>query len=401
MGKARRGRGEGSIEELPSGRVRAVVSLGVDPGTGKRAKLSKTFGRKADAIAWRNDRQRERDGGTLTATAATLGDWLTTWLSVRKPEVAANTYRTESDTAERRVRPALGNVRLRDLTPLSVEKWFARMAEEGVPQNERHKCGKLLRTCLNDAVRRKVIGSSPLRGLTIPQPPESEARSLTREQLAALLTAATELGHGAMFRLWADAGLRPGELYALAVADFDAAAGTISVRSSLCQTTGRVKATKTKGSRRTLDLAPSTAAALAEWVAGRTTKTAPLFPAPEGGHWWRHSFVTLVFGPVARRAGLTEVLVPYSCRHTMATLLLHDGDSIKSVSERLGHRDITTTLKTYCHAIPGAQKQSAARMERFLNPGSSPDRPTGHTSTPVQTTQPPSVTGVGSMPDRS
>jgi hypothetical protein len=35
-GKKRRGRGEGSIEQLPSGKFRAVVSGGIDVNTGKR-----------------------------------------------------------------------------------------------------------------------------------------------------------------------------------------------------------------------------------------------------------------------------------------------------------------------------------------------------------------------------
>src|SRR5260370_523291 len=35
-GKKRRGRGEGSIEPLPDGRWRAILSLGIDPATGKR-----------------------------------------------------------------------------------------------------------------------------------------------------------------------------------------------------------------------------------------------------------------------------------------------------------------------------------------------------------------------------
>lgn len=46
----RRGRGEGGVEQLPSGRWRAVVVLKTDPATGRRDRISKTFAAKADAL---------------------------------------------------------------------------------------------------------------------------------------------------------------------------------------------------------------------------------------------------------------------------------------------------------------------------------------------------------------
>jgi integrase len=351
------------------------VSLGRDAKTRKRVRLSRTFKTKTEALDWKDEQRRLQRAGSLTATSLTLSEWLTTWLEVRKPVVSANTYRTERSTVDLHVRPGLGELGLRKLSALVIEKWLARLSDSGVSANERHKCGKLLRTCLNDAVKRRVIGASPMKGVPVPPAPESEAAALEPAQLDALIQAAIEHGHEAMFRLWADAGLRPGELYALLWEDFDPKAGTIRVRKSLCQTTGKVKKTKTKDSKRTLLLAPSTVRALDELSRppnAQPVASAPLFPAPEGGHWWRASFMKLVFGPVARAAKLEKVLMPYTLRHTMATLLLRSGVSLKVVSERLGHKDVTTTLKTYAHILPGDQERAAAVMETILNP-----RPTG------------------------
>lgn len=50
----------------------------------------------------------------------------------------------------------------------------------------------------------------------------------------------------------------------------------------------------------------------------------------------------------------------HGLRHTHATILLAAGTPVKVVSERLGHRDVTTTLNYYGHVVPGIQGQAAA-----------------------------------------
>jgi hypothetical protein len=88
MGKKRRGRGEGEVEQLPSGHYRARVTRGIDPATGKRVRESATFPTKQEALEWRASRLL---GGL--AAAGTLGDWLTRWLEFHKTRTSAGTFR--------------------------------------------------------------------------------------------------------------------------------------------------------------------------------------------------------------------------------------------------------------------------------------------------------------------
>ncbi len=85
MSKKRRGRGEGSIEILPSGKYRAVVSS-VDPLTGKRLKTTSTFATKDEAVAWRNAMIAEKN--TNASGGRTVGKWLEEWLEVKKGKIA-------------------------------------------------------------------------------------------------------------------------------------------------------------------------------------------------------------------------------------------------------------------------------------------------------------------------
>jgi integrase len=59
------------------------------------------------------------------------------------------------------------------------------------------------------------------------------------------------------------------------------------------------------------------------------------------GHW---------FADLATRSGHPDV-TPHRLRHTVATVLVGRGDILQA-QHRLGHRDASTTLRIYSHAMP-------------------------------------------------
>jgi len=351
----RRGRGEGGVEQLPSGMWRAVHCRVVD---GRRVRETSTHRTKSEALAWLASK---RD--TLPVRAGTFGEWLDTWLPLHKAAVQASTYRTNSHRAIKHIRPALGHLKLKDLTPIVVESWLVKF-REAMGQGEAHRCGKVLRTCLSEAVKKGVIPVSPFAGgkVTLPAEPDSLVKALTREQLHRLIATAGE--DGWLIRLWVDLGCRPGEMLGLQWGDFDGEC--VAVTRSHDPTENKLKGTKTKRSRRLLPVAASTAAELQKVRESRTPKASdPILPAPQGGHWNASNFARNRWRPWVKRAGLVGV-GPYALRHTCATLLLQAGVSIKVVSERLGHEDITTTLRTYAHVMPWDQHRAAVVMDQIL-----------------------------------
>lgn len=355
----RRGRGEGSFEQLPSGSWRVVLSRVID---GERVRMTKAFPTKQEAVEWR-DRNKAN-----VAKPGTLKDWLEAWLELIKPDVASTTYKHERFQVKRWLLPLLGTAKIRDLTPLRIKQVLARMKEDGRSDSERHKAGATLRNALNSAVANGLLQASPMATVKLPTPKRPEKRVLDPDQLARFIEAAGDWSYA--FRLWADAGLRPGELYALTWEDIDLARGTVSVRRALDGVTNKVKEPKTRKSRRTIPLAASTVAALVA-----RPGTGLFLPNPSGGMWWASNFHDKFFEPIRKRAGLPWVL-PYTFRHTMASLLIRAGVPIKVVSERLGHEDVATTLRTYAHVMEGDQEKAAAEMERILNPPVPHDSPT-------------------------
>jgi integrase len=84
---------------------------------------------------------------------------------------------------------------------------------------------------------------------------------------------------------------------------------------------------------------------------------------------------TKKLGQLARKHGLEHVH-PHKLRHTLASLLHHNGLEVAAISKRLGHSNINTTLKIYTHMIDVADEQAAEIIANVIlrpnSPKSSP-----------------------------
>ena len=54
-------------------------------------------------------------------------------------------------------------------------------------------------------------------------------------------------------------------------------------------------------------------------------------------------------------------------RHTHRSVLLASGVSPKVIQERLGHADITITLRVYAHAIPAMHAEATAKAAALID----------------------------------
>jgi len=57
----------------------------------------------------------------------------------------------------------------------------------------------------------------------------------------------------------------------------------------------------------------------------------------------------------------------HGLRHTHATLLLEEGVDVKTVSERLGHDSVQTTLELYGQVTPKMRANVATRFGSLLH----------------------------------
>ena len=368
MAKRRTAKGRGQVEELPSGKFRAVHSgVHVVGGVRKRVRATASFATRKEAWAWLDGHR----GSPVAAT--TVGEWLTRWLELQAGAVTPKSLVGDRQKVRYFLRPAFDPVRLRDLDSAAVAAWLARLKAAGVSDSARHGAGACLRKCLNAAVAHKALAANPMAGaVRLPAPHRAEKAAMTAAEVVRVVAAADGLGVGYAVRLWLDAGLRPGEMFALDWADLDAAAGTVTVRKALDGTTNEVKAAKTPKSRRTLPLSRPTLDALA---AARPPGGGVLLPNGSGGRWWAQNFAREVGVPLFAAAGVAgKGYDRYTFRHTMASLLLSAGVSVLVVSRRLGHSRASITLDTYGHMLPGDAERAADAMGAIFG-GAGPSAP--------------------------
>ena len=53
----------------------------------------------------------------------------------------------------------------------------------------------------------------------------------------------------------------------------------------------------------------------------------------------------------------------HDIRHTFASLLLSQGESLHYVKEQMGHASIQTTVDVYGHLVPGSNRNAVNRLD--------------------------------------
>ena len=200
------------------------------------------------------------------------------------------------------------------------------------------------------------------RGRIDPLSPEEEAR---------LLATARQLfpRHFPLLLCALRTGMRLGELLGLQWGDIDFQGRFIEVRRSL-QEGGRIELPKS-GKIRRVDMSLMLAETLqrlrarrAEEALAKGWKQVPerVFCNEEGRPIWKSDFERRVFHKALAKAGLRRIRF-HDLRHTFASRLLQNGESIVYVKDQLGHHSIKITVDVYGHLVPGANKAAVDRLD--------------------------------------
>ncbi len=386
MARKRRGRSEGSVflrEE--DQRWVGSVSLGYD-GNGKRKRRT-VYGATKQEVLEKLDRLRgdARAGNLPDAGGITVGQLLDRWLQTNKQKMGVRTFEEREKTVANHIRPRLGSLKLAKVTALHVESFYAELRGDNVGGWAIRHAANALGAALNYACRLKLIPSSPAAAVPKPAEPKREMLCLTQDQSQLLLSASRGRAVYPLLAVALGTGCRQGEILALAWEDIDLRKGTLSVRRSLSETKQGfiLKEPKTAASRRTVTLPGFAVEALlkhkAEMLRSGLT-AAPVFCSRGGNYLYKRNvlraFRAAVNGanalaaglpaPEAEAKGIPSRLRFHDLRHTVASLLLSQGQSLRAVSQRLGHSNPALTLKVYAHCLPSDDAQLAASLSRMM-----------------------------------
>jgi len=89
----------------------------------------------------------------------------------------------------------------------------------------------------------------------------------------------------------------------------------------------------------------------------------------------RNYFNTFIWRPALQRAGVPDERVNgcHALRHFYASTALHEGETIKAVSEYLGHADPGITLRTHTHLMEGSAERTKRAIDAAFRASTSSD----------------------------
>ena len=278
----------------------------------------------------------------------------------KEATIAENTRASYRMFLDKHILPPLGDVLLTEIRPAMLTKLILDFQKD----HAHSTCVKLyviLNEIFEMAFLDDSIQISPMLKVKRPAPQKDKAvkeegmRALTAEQLRYVLSCADKepLIWRVFIYLAADTGARRGELCGLQWSDIDWKCGTICIKRNLQRTSakGTFEAAPKNGKTRIVDIGAEMLAllrqlreeqaerCLSKWVFTFGKTSEPLCPLSPTQYCKRFS----------ERYGLKKFHL-HLLRHTSASIGITNGADPVSVSERLGHSDVSITLKIYSHA---------------------------------------------------
>lgn len=261
--------------------------------------------------------------------------------------------------------------------------------KDGAPlsRNTVNNVHHFLRGAYNHFVLAGICDTNPMVSVAVPMPESHDAEALAECDFAALTAELERLIEGGgeskrayrravyAFAAWLAlvTGMRCGEACAVRPRDVSAASRFVRVCGNVVEDGARVyRRDVTKGRKhRNVSITAHDVEVINAFVSlrkrfcGRVSSNCALVTVE--GNFMRPTTVSRAFTGICKSIELPETVTFHVLRHTHATWCLANGVDVKTLSERLGHKDPATTMRIYSHVMPGRDAAAADTFERAAN----------------------------------
>ena len=377
--------GSGTIRKREDGRWEARYTAGINPATGKQIQKS-IYGKTQKEVRekLRKVTSEIDEGGYFEPSNMPLADWLDIWMKDYLKDVKPRTVDSYCSTARKHLKPALGRIRLKALTPVQVQVFINELfegenGEGGLSAKTVHNIHGVLHRALQDAVSIGYLKYNVADNTKLPRKSKPEIHPMDKEDVARFLTAIQGNELETLFRTALFTGMRQGELLGLTWSRVDFVNGTITVSKQLQRKrdgSGEYELITPKNNKpRTLTPASDVMVRLhrlqtrqmeQRLMAGSAWENDQgfVFVNDLGRHLAAHT-VYLKFKKVVEDMGMPDFRF-HDLRHTFAVMSLQAGDDIKTLQENMGHHAASFTLETYAHSTASMKRESSERMDRLI-----------------------------------
>lgn len=318
-------------------------------------------------------------GDYLEPSKKTVQEAMEAWLeSILKSTLRISTFDNYSKAIRKRIIPALGKLKLKDVNPDHIQSFYVSLNREGLSPEYIRYLHSILKSFFKYQVRLQNITKNVVEIAIPPRIGRKEQKTWTIEEAVRYLEVAKEDNpfYYVVYVLALYTGLRRGEVLSLRWKDCDLKQGKISVCQTLYYSNQQFHflEPKTSRSNRLVSIPETVVEVLMahrveqekrKKEMGSVYEDYDLIAANEIGRPINPRSLTGHFRRTIQKATVPKIRL-HDIRHTHATILLKLGEHVKIVSERLGHSNAAMTMNVYSHVTSDMQKDAAKKFEMAL-----------------------------------
>lgn len=360
-------------KQIAKGNWQVALSLGNDPITNKRIRIYKQgFKTKKEAEKYAIEYTSQVNKGLLNPISKNilLKDFILDWFNNHKKLsigiATKNHYLSRINTY---IIPLLGNYKLTDIDTFTVQNFYNHLLtkEEPLKPSSAKKVIETLSNCMTYAKKVNLINALPtdIEKVKIEKP---KIEYWSKEELTFFLSKIKDSYLYLPITICALTGVRIAELCGLKWSDIDFNKGYLSIQRQVIRDESTKQllvqnTLKTDGSKRVISLP--------KVLLNELQEIKPLndffIVTNRQGEICNPRNLSMEFKRIVGKYPNLPQITIHGLRHTHATLLILNGENIKVVSNRLGHKDITTTLNTYTHIMDEMKDNTAQLLDDLFN----------------------------------
>lgn len=365
----------------------AVIYCGTDMyGKPKQIKKKgfKTY-READRWATKTKAEaNEKGADSFAKNLTTYGEVYELWKESYKESVSSATYELAIQRFEKHILPLTVNIAIEKMKLPFCQKLYNTWRESHANSASLtlSYCGRIFKYAIHLGIIKENPCINVIKAKKV-QDDKEVYKMWTKEELNQFLDLCKQDKHPItypLYRLMAYTGLRRGEVAALKWNDIDLDNQLLHVNRTITREGKKFvvgATTKTKKSKRIISLDDETTKIMKEYkkqalatAFKNKTKTIDntlVFYEADAKRLTDniYSLVQNRFETICKKYNLKKITL-HGLRHTHCSLLLQSGANVKVVSERLGHKDINTTLNIYTHVTKEQDREIVNDLAEFL-----------------------------------
>ena len=338
--------------------VRQLLLHRLDGKTQKKKKEG--FITKKEAMDFEHD-FIEMAAGQCTMKFASIAK---IYLDDCKKRVKYSTYVTKKSIMQKYIIPFFEDITLDKIMPANIRQWQSWILENNVTKTNHYlrNINNQLSSIFNFAQKYYDLDKNPVKICgAIGNEKHKKILFWTLAEFKQFVRVLdNEEPLYTIYNLLFWTGIRRGELLALRPKDFNFAEKTLSITRNLVFVNSRphLNTPKTDSSKRVINIPDFMINIIKKYIDKHKIDTeellfkiSPYFLAKN-----------IIF--YSQKAKIHPIKI-HDFRHSHASMLIEQGFSPLIIAQRLGHKDVTTTLKIYAHLYPSKQQELAEKLHNL------------------------------------